>query len=581
MNKIYSRINWENYPSDATPLNEANLNRLDVGLDGVDNRIIEQDALKASKEEISGLIREWQMDETTGIITITKVNGEQLVFDLNIEKIPVSFALSQDEILTMTTEDGTEFTADIGAMIPVLTFEASDTIAVSASGSGVNKTYSFTVKEGSVTEDKLQPDFLAQIKVEAAKAESSAGVSGTNAQQAASHAEEARSYSVGGTGTREGEDTDNARYYMEQAKAIAGGDYVTGIKGSAETDYRTGNVELSPADLGLGAVENKSSDAIRGELTLENVTDALGYTPADAANAITTGNIAQQSVKYAASAGSATTATKLGSSTVGGTAKPVYLNAGTATACNATVGNVNTPVYLNNGTITSTGKSFANYLPLSGGNMTGSLVVPSVELSSGTPFIDFHYNNSTADYTSRLIANMSGRLDCEGDFYVMGNIHNNSKLLCAGTWVIGADGGVNIADTSNSSYMPIYASSFVVSSSRLAKENIQPMPREEAEKILDIDVVDFDYKEEFGGSKRQHGVIAEDILNVIPSCVTVPEGYSEENFDLEKGIQNKVPSVDYSKLVPHLIKMVQLQQKQIEALRSEVADIRKSTVPGK
>ena len=25
MNKVYKRINWENYPSDATPLNEANL----------------------------------------------------------------------------------------------------------------------------------------------------------------------------------------------------------------------------------------------------------------------------------------------------------------------------------------------------------------------------------------------------------------------------------------------------------------------------------------------------------------------------------------------------------------------------
>ena len=37
----------------------------------------------------------------------------------------------------------------------------------------------------------------------------------------------AESYAHGGTGTREGEDTDNARYYMEQAKEIAGGDFVT------------------------------------------------------------------------------------------------------------------------------------------------------------------------------------------------------------------------------------------------------------------------------------------------------------------------------------------------------------------
>ena len=28
MNKTYGRINWENYPSDETPLNESNLNKM-------------------------------------------------------------------------------------------------------------------------------------------------------------------------------------------------------------------------------------------------------------------------------------------------------------------------------------------------------------------------------------------------------------------------------------------------------------------------------------------------------------------------------------------------------------------------
>ena len=49
----------------------------------------------------------------------------------------------------------------------------------------------------------------------------------------------------------------------------------------------------------------------------------------------------------------ATTATKLGSSTVGSGVKAIYLNAGTATESNSTVGNSTTPVYLNAGTITA------------------------------------------------------------------------------------------------------------------------------------------------------------------------------------------------------------------------------------
>ena len=49
----------------------------------------------------------------------------------------------------------------------------------------------------------------------------------------------------------------------------------------------------------------------------------------------------------------ATTATKLGSSTIGGTAKSIYLNSGTATACSSTVGSATQPVYMNGGAITA------------------------------------------------------------------------------------------------------------------------------------------------------------------------------------------------------------------------------------
>lgn len=216
MNKVYTRINWEDYPSENTDLDAYNLNQMDSAIDALDNRIISQDALKVDKSAINGNIADWTMDETTGIITITKYNGEKVIFDLNIEKIPVGFSMSDDGIITMTTEDGTQFTADIGSMIPVLTFEDSSTIAVSVTGTGKNKTYSFSIKTGSVTDDMLQPNYLADIRVESANA--SAYAQSANAKSVL-----AESYAVGGTGTREGEDTDNAKYYMEQAKQQTGG----------------------------------------------------------------------------------------------------------------------------------------------------------------------------------------------------------------------------------------------------------------------------------------------------------------------------------------------------------------------
>ena len=77
---------------------------------------------------------------------------------------------------------------------------------------------------------------------------------------------EAKSYSCGGTNSREGEETDNAKYYNEQAKKVlksleqAG--TVTGIKGNKENAYRTGNVNLTPENIGAlkGKVINSSVD---------------------------------------------------------------------------------------------------------------------------------------------------------------------------------------------------------------------------------------------------------------------------------------------------------------------------------
>lgn len=325
MDKVYARIFWENTPSTKTALGATNLNRTDYAINEIDNRVIKHDAEKADKAEILNLVNGWTMDERTGIITVTKVNGERLIFDLNIEKIPVNFELSPDGILTMTTADGTQFTANIGAMIPVLEFESTDTIAVSVTGEGVNKTYSFSVKDGSITADKLQPDYLADVTVQAENAsaaataaadsakaakdsetnaaqsaadaaasalaaqeskvaaaeseaaakrseeaaaasqqaaasseaaakeseeaaklsETNAATSETNAaaseQTASEKAEEAadsadlsKSYAVGGTGTRPGEDTDNSKHYSEQA-----GEYLNKVETAGENALET------------------------------------------------------------------------------------------------------------------------------------------------------------------------------------------------------------------------------------------------------------------------------------------------------------------------------------------------------
>ena len=62
----------------------------------------------------------------------------------------------------------------------------------------------------------------------------------------------ARSWAEGGTGIRDGEDTDNAKYYAELALKNAYGEdsIVTGIKCTNDTDYRNGQVTISAYNVG-------------------------------------------------------------------------------------------------------------------------------------------------------------------------------------------------------------------------------------------------------------------------------------------------------------------------------------------
>lgn len=206
-----------------------------------------------------------------------------------------------------------------------------------------------------------------------------------------------------------------------------------------------------------------------------------------------------------------------------------------------------------------------------------SLIAQSMELSFSTPFIDFHYNKSSADFTSRLIDyggnftfyTTSGTYQfCNTEGNHIARIHSNGTFGAAsgGTAIVGS--AIYCQTTwSGGAYTAVYGASFTNPSSRLVKENIINMSEEEAKKILLLNPVDFDYIKEFGGEKNQRGLIAEDVLNIIPSCVTVPEEYSESDFAPEKGIMNKVLAIDYSKLIPYLIKIVQMQQEEIEALK--------------
>ena len=109
----------------------------------------------------------------------------------------------------MINTDGTTYTADIMDIIPVYTFNNSANIRLdTVVDSHGDKTVTATIIDGSITANKLQPNYLADVTEQATSC--------------AANSVLAESYAVGGTGTRSGEDTDNAKYYKDQARAIVG-----------------------------------------------------------------------------------------------------------------------------------------------------------------------------------------------------------------------------------------------------------------------------------------------------------------------------------------------------------------------
>lgn len=345
MNKAHVPINWENYPSDETPLNERNLNKMDSAIGIIDDNVVTLDATKATKTEVATLVADVTFEESTGIITITKKNGSKITIDTQMEKIAINFVYNpttQQIILTLI--DGTKQYIDLSALITQYEFLDSDTVAFYIDKDGK---VSAIVKEGSIEEKHLEPNYLAKIKVEVAKAESSqqaaakseanakasenaakasetaakksednakasetaaaksataaaasesnAKVSETSASESSATATEkassasqsadtaaekadiatqkaaeiigkaesaeesatkAQSYAVGGTGSREGEDSDNAKYYYQQAKDIS-----EGLKGGLQPHGTVAFADLPAlADVSTGWMFNISDE---------------------------------------------------------------------------------------------------------------------------------------------------------------------------------------------------------------------------------------------------------------------------------------------------------------------------------
>ena len=245
--------------------------------------------LKSDKSTTDQHIKSVSLNADTGVFTFTREDGSFATIDTVLEKVATNWSYDADtQSLVLTLADGTTQRVPLSAFITETEFQDSGQIAFSVSDHKVTA----TVKAGGITDTMLSSALITQLQgyvldaadsaANAAQSETAAegykntasqkasdaaaseanalqyrnaaeGFKNTASQKASDAAASqtaaeasktgaddaavlARSYAVGGTGTRAGEDTDNALYYKNQAREIVGGDYVTHAEFDEETE---------------------------------------------------------------------------------------------------------------------------------------------------------------------------------------------------------------------------------------------------------------------------------------------------------------------------------------------------------
>jgi hypothetical protein len=164
--------------------------------------------------------------------------------------------------------------------------------------------------------------------------------------------------------------------------------------------------------------------------------------------------------------------------------------------------------------------------------------------------------------------------DTRGEFFKGTNggglsLYNDDGVRALMAWIGGnKDGVLTIYDSTGTLTInnegqsgKITCVSLVQTSSRKAKENIEPMSTNEARKILGLQAVSFDFKDKEKGTDKR-GFIAEDVAELIPQLVT-PETETEP------------AKLDYIQMIPYLLETIKNQERRIQELEAKVEELSK------
>ena len=315
--KIFNRINWLNRPSTNTPLNATNLNAGDSAIDKLDDRIITLDTVKADMQVVNDMVADVSLNSNTGVITVTYKNGSHVDYDTNLEKIAVNFSYDYvNQRLVLTLSDGSKQYVDMSALITQYEFKDSTTIAFSVDSTGK---ISASVKNGSITDAMLETGYLAKITAQATKAESMANSATTSSNSAYDNAKLSQSYAIGGSGVRDGEDTDNSKYYSEQASKSA----IASANSASTASTKASEAATSASYASASATKSATSES-NASKSASSAAESMSTAGTKASEAAQSATAAGNSASTATSKASAASTSASNAATSEANAKKYY-----------------------------------------------------------------------------------------------------------------------------------------------------------------------------------------------------------------------------------------------------------------
>lgn len=424
----------------------------------------------------------------------------------------------------------------------------------------------------------------SEESADAAKAsETEAKKSETNSDTSAKKSE---SYAVGGTGTRTGEDTDNSKYYKEQAERI-----VAGLNGSL---LPMGTITFSqlPANPKTGYMYNVSDEFV----TTKQFREGSGHTIPAGANVYYTAdghwdcmagspvagvkgakegsyrrgniNLTPQNIGALPEDGNAATATKAQQDAAGRDIVATYLEKTGDTGAN-------TVTFTSGDSASAT--SWTDVAVIQSGERNDSILGKLSTMIKNVRYLYASKANSNHTHQWGTIPGtpptfppsphdhaylpLSGGT-VNGNLAVNGNLSSDKYYTATPgrTMVFESGGFVNIQvgqsaqvrNQTDTGWAAISAREFVNQSSARYKENIEDMTDEYAKKLLELRPVSYDYKNKADGVDC-YGLIAEEV----DAVESYPVFYNDEH---------KPEGIDYSKFVPQIIKMLQIHEQEIRNL---------------